>query len=909
MPDWKEEITRRLASLKLAPAREAEIVEEVAQHLDDRYQELVSGGATESEARRVALEELSEEDLLARGLRRVEQEVTQEPLVPAGEGRSNFLASIWQDLRYGLRMLRKNLGFTVITVATLALGIGANTTIFNFTNALLLRPPAVESPTRLVEVWDRNVKASSAFEAYMPFSFLEYAYYRDHNHVFSDLIAFDADPASISWNRAGQGELVQGQFVSGNFFSALGVRPALGRSFVPEEDKVPGTHPVVVLSHRFWQQRFGGDRGVLGKELTLNGTVFTVAGVAPAGFSGMIVGLSPDFWMPIMMDPLVKHYPQLLENWGSHEFLAIGKLNPGATRDEAKAEMSLLARQLEKAHPANNKDIDADVFPATMIPGPFRGYVGAFTGLLQVVVAFVLMIACANAANLFLVQSTARRHEVAIRSALGASRWRLIRQTLSESLLVAALAGAAGFSLAQWTAPLLLRFTPPTLPIRLEVTSDWRVLVFTITLSLLAGIVLGLAPALQGTKFGLITTLKETTRSGSYRRSRLRSTLVVAQVAICLVLLIGGGLCLRSLLNAQSIDPGFSVEKRLIATLNLKSLDYPEARGRTFYDTLTERVKGLPGVVSASVASYLPLEGDYMGLEVNVQGRQPPPGQGGFGVQFFDVGPGFFRTMGTPLLRGREFNERDRQGAPLVAVINDAMANRFWPDQDAVGQRLIIGDEKSGEQYEVIGVVRGGKYRTLGEQPHPVLFRSFLQQYHPKATLVVQTAGSPASLLVEVHAQVSKLDPNLALIQLGSLQEHLAFALFPARVTGILLGVIGSLGLLLAVVGLSGMIAYSVAQRTNEIGVRMALGAQRRDVLRLVVSDGARLSLCGIAIGLLASFGLTRFLSSLLYGISPTDPTTFAVVSLLLFMVGVLASYVPARRATKVDPIVALRYE
>ena len=564
------------------------------------------------------------------------------------------MQTLIQDLRYAVRMLLKNPGFTAIAVLTLGLGVGANTAIFNFTNALLFRPPAVGARDRLVEIWTRNTKARSAFEAYMTLSFPEYVYYRDHNQVFSDVMAFDADPGFINWNHAGQGQLAQGQFVSGNFFTGLGVKPALGRIFLPEEDKTPGTHPVVVLSHRFWTQQFGSDPNALGKSITLNGTSFTVVGVAPPEFNGMLVGMAPDFWMPIMMEPLIQHDPEMLERRGAHRFLGLGKLRPGVTRARAGADLSLLARQLERAYPDSNRNIDAAVFPATLVPGPFRGYVGAFTGLLQVVVAFVLLIACANAAHLFLAQSAARRHEMAIRSAIGASRWRLIRQTLTESLLISTLAGMAGFLLAQWATPFLLRFKPARIPIELNVAPDWRVFAFTMGLSLFAGIVFGLAPALKGSKFNLTPALKEGIQGGGRRRSRLQAGLLVAEVALCFVLLIGGGLCLRSLLNAQSIDPGFKVANRLVATLDLQSLNYAEDKGKRFYETLAGNIKNLPGVTSVTIASYLPLEPELSGLTINVEGRQPPPGEDGFGVQYFDVGPDFFSTMGTTLLRGRE---------------------------------------------------------------------------------------------------------------------------------------------------------------------------------------------------------------------------------------------------------------
>ncbi len=788
---------------------------------------------------------------------------------------------------------------------TLALGIGVNTAIFNFTDALLLRPPPVASADRLVEVWDRDVKAHSGFGAYATLSFPDYAYYRDHNQVFRDLVAFDGVPAFLSWSRRGQGELLQGQLASGNFFAALGIKPIVGRFFLPEEGREPGRSAVVVLSDRFWQREFAGQPDIVGRSLTLDGSSFTVIGVAPPGFNGMVVGIEPDLWLPIAMEPLIKHDPQFLTRRGAQRFIAIGVLKPKVTRTEACASMSVLAHQLERAYPNSNQDLGVALFPATLVPGPFRGYVDAFTGLLQVVVGLLLLIACINAANLFLVRVLGRRYEMVLRSAMGASRWRLVRQIFTESLLLSLLAGAAGFLLARWTAPLLLRFIPPRLPIHLAVTSDWRVLAFTLALSLLAGIIFGLAPSLVGTRLNLMRTLKEANLGGERRRSRLRNTLVVVELALCLALLVSGGLCLRSLLNAQAINPGFQVGHRLIATLDLQSLNYSPDAGRRFYEQLLERIKALPGVLSASLATYLPLGGVSSATGVKVPGHPPLPGQDGFPVQHFDLGPGYFVTMGTPLLRGREFTERDREGAPPVVVINQAFANRFWPHQDPVGQQVMVGNRPS----RIIGVVATGKYRSLSEPPHAVLFQPFFQQYQSKATIVVHTAGKPESLAAAVRGAVARLNPNLALSYLGTLEQHLAFALFPVRVTGILLGLVGCLGLFLAVLGLSRVVAYSIAQRTREIGVRMALGATRGDVLRLVVGEGARLSFWGIGIGLVLALALTRFLSGLLYGISPTDLTTFLFVSVLLVLATLLASYLPARRASLVDPMEALRYE
>src|SRR5215813_4779939 len=589
MPEWKEEIRMRLAGSKLEPTREAEIVEELSQHLEDRYAELLAGGATPDEAARPALAELSASATLRRGLRLVERASPPEPITFGTNRRTNMIADLWQDLRYGARMLLKRPGGAAIVALSMALGIGANATIFSFVNELLLRPPAVERPQKLLEVWDHSWQGGSSFNSFMPLSYPEYAYYRDHNRVFSEMLAFDGDPELTSWGRNGQGEIIQSLYVSGNFFSSLGVKAALGRTFAPEEDRAPGTNPVVVLSHAFWQERLGADPNVVGSTMTLNGFSFNVIGVAPKGFTGLMVGVMPDVWIPLMMGPQTKRDPELLTRRGAHMILGVGRLKPGLTLTQATADLNLLSSQLAQSFPDNNNVYEAVIFPVTLLPGPARGYVAAFSGLFMLVVALVLVIACANAASYLLAQATARRREIAVRAALGASRSRLIRQTLAESVLLACLSGSLGWLLTKWAAPLLLALAPPTLPLRFAVSPDYRVIGFTLLVTLLAGLLFGLAPAWKGTRIDLATSLKDGGSGGGTSKSRIRSLLVVGQVAVCSLLLVGSGLCLRSLLNAQSIDIGFETGNRITATIDLSSLGYSEAQGRAFYDNLLER--------------------------------------------------------------------------------------------------------------------------------------------------------------------------------------------------------------------------------------------------------------------------------------------------------------------------------
>jgi len=809
------------------------------------------------------------------------------------------MSTLFQDLRYGLRMLAKNPGFTAVAVLSLAVGIGANTTIFSFVNALLFRQPAVEAPGRLLEVWQRNTKGSGVGK-YMPLSYPGYVYDRDHNQVFSSLLAFDGEMRPVSWSRSAEGGLVQSQLVSGNFFSALGVKLVLGRTFLPEEDRVPPPHLVIVLSRAFWQQHLGSDPAILGKTLTLNGADFTVVGVAPAGFTGIIVGNEPDLWAPLSATHEFTHDPNYLAGWNTFWLFGVGRLNPGVTPSQAQADLSVLSHRLQQDHPESNKEIEAATFPVNLVPGPFRGYVAAFTGLLMAVVGLVLLIACANAANLLLAKAMARRREIATRLALGASRGRLIRQTLTESLLLSSMGGAAGLVFALWAVPPLLALKPSSLPIRIDVPIDWRVLAFTFLLALATGIVFGLAPALRSSKLELVQALKDEASVAGFRRSRLRSALVIAQVSVCLVLLIGAGLCVRSLLNARSIDPGFDTRHAVIAQLDPGSLGYSESKGKAFYRELLERVGALPGVSSASLTGYLPLGTASQTQAIVIGGRE-------IGMNITSVGPAFCRTMGIPLLRGRDFTADDAMALPRPAIVNEEMARRSWPGQDPIGNRMGLVHDKSHNDLVVVGVVKTGKYRTLSEEPQPFMYLPL--DYRPRATLVVRTEGDPSALLASVRREVQALDPNVVPIDLETMKQYMALPLFPAHTTGLLLGAFGILALVLAVTGLYGVISYGVGQRTREIGVRMALGANQSDVLKLVLRQGMLLTVVGVSLGVIASLAVTRVLSSLLYGIRPTDGATYISVSLILTGVALAACYIPARRATKVDPMVALRYE
>jgi predicted permease len=810
------------------------------------------------------------------------------------------METLWQDLRYAFRTLTRDRGFAAVAICSLALGIGANVTIFSFVDALMLRPPAVTDPDRVLEVWQHNTTRGNGIGSHMQLSFPDYEHYRDHNGVFSEMGGFTAETSRVTWTRAGQGEILQGGMVSGNYFSILGLRPALGRLFGPDDDRAATPAPAIVLSHALWQQRLGADPTIVGTPLTLNGRAFTVVGVAPPGFTGLLAGFTPDFWAPLATHDGVSPGLNLRER-RMHWILGLGRLKPGVTPAQARADLAVLAARLAADYPEADKNLTAAAVPLELVPTPFRGLLGGISGVAMAIVGLVLLIACANVANLLLARASSRRREMAVRAALGAGRRRLVQQTLTEGLLLAGIAGATGLLLSAWSTPLLWSLRPASLPLALNLSPDIRVLLFTVVASLLTGVAFALAPALQQSKVDYVGSLKDGSPQGGSARSRLRHGLVITQVAACLVLLVGTGLCLRSLLNAGSIDPGFDMRQAVSASLDVGAFGYDEARGKAYYAALLERVRALPGVRAASLVDHLPLS-QVMRMEgVEINGASP------VAIDNAVIAPGYFEAMATPLLRGRGFTEQDSETSPAVVVINEAMAARYWPGQDAVGQHVtLLGPHDSRRRAEIIGVARTGKYRSLGEDPRPFFYRSLLQGYEPGVQLVVRSQAD-ASIVRALVEAARNVDPRMPLVGVQTLEEHLQVPLFPARAAGLMLGMFGGLALTLAVVGLYGVIAYSVSQRRVEIGVRMALGARPRDIVRLVVWQGLRLTIAGMAIGLALALGVTRVLSSVLYGIGASDPLTFAGVTLALAAVAALASYVPARWAARVEPIRALR--
>jgi predicted permease len=820
------------------------------------------------------------------------------------------MSTLMQDIRYGFRMLWKSPGFTLIAVLTLALGIGANTAIFSGVSAFILRPLPVGEPSRVVRLFEIYNDPND----YNGFSYPDYLEYRDQNHSFEGLLGYRMVQAALS--ESDQNDIIWGELVTGNYFDVLRVRPTLGRAFLPEEDKAPGARPVVVLGYSLWQRRFNADPALVGKTVTLNGLAYTVVGIAPREFTGTKFALSMDFWVPIMMQAqIMRGDHDRLNVRDDHWFATMGRLKAGVTIEQAASEMTTIAQRLEQQYP-KEREKNGRVIVRSEIEGRFEeaaGTVRLGVGLAMALISMVLLIACANVANLLLARAVTRRREIGIRLALGASRARLIRQLLTESVMLSLLGGMLGLLLAFWATDWMQGFIP-VIPytVSLSFSPDLRALGFTLAVSVLTGVVFGLAPALQASNPDVVPVLKGETPTVGHglRRFTLRNLLVVSQIALSLVVLVCGALFIKSAHNARSIDPGFATSHILAVTMNPSLLGYTDEQGKQFYRQLVERVEALPGVESASVSSLLPL-GDSSSSRgpVVAEGQQEPPSSNESGTILVNfVGPKHFETLQAPLVEGRDFTWRDDANAPGVIIINETMAKRYWPNESALGKRLRVGDEKSPWR-EVVAVAKDGKYRSLGENPKPYMYLPVLQSYRPELILVVRTAGDPLALVGAVRSQVQALDPRLPIYDIKTMKEHMTYALWAIQMGASLSTAFGLLALLLAATGLYSLMAYSVSQRTREIGIRMALGAQVSDVLRMVTMQGMTLAFFGVAAGLCVALVATRILSSLLYGVSATDLVIFVGIPLLLAAVALLACYIPARRAAKVDPMVALRYE
>jgi putative ABC transport system permease protein len=811
-----------------------------------------------------------------------------------------------KDVNYAIRSLLKRPGFVAIAVITLALGIGANTAIFSLVNTVLLRPLPVEQPQQIVSVAIRGKDDTMS-----AFSFPNYRDFRDRNEALDGLLVYRFVPLSLS--RGGANERVWGFEVSGNYFDVLRVKAVQGRMFTGEEDKTPLANPVAVLSYDSWQKRFGGDPNIVGKDVLLNSHQFKVIGIAPPAFKGTELIYTPEIWLPSSMIQWVEPGGNWLEDRNTRNFFAVGRLKPGLSARQAEASMNLLAGQLAKEYPDTNEGQSIKIVPPGFILPDLRGAVVSFTWVLMAAVVLVLVVTCTNLAGLMLARATDRRREIAIRLAMGANRMRLIRQLLTESVLLSLVGGVAGVLLAFWMIGTVLAFKPPIdFPLSMDVQVDWRVLLFSLLVSLLAGTIFGLAPALQATRPGLSQALRETSAQGGAARTRLRSVLVVAQIAISLVVLIAAGLVVRTLQRLQTMNPGFDTQNGLTMSFDLGLQGYDEARGQQFYKQLTERVQALPGVKSAAVCSYIPLSLNYNSRNVFVEGQPAQRGENVPTAMNAAVGPRYFETMRTALVQGREFTEQDQEKTERVAVVNETFVRRLMPNvsspAEAIGKRFATGTG-TGPFVRIVGVAKDGKYFNIAEDPRPFFWEPMSQDYWSNGILTVRSEGNPQTLFGAVRKEVQALDPNLPLFDVKTLAEHMRFALFPPRIAAAVLGVFGLVALLLSAIGIYGITSYTVAQRTHEIGIRLALGAQFSDVLRLVLRHGLKLTLIGAALGILGAWLATRAITSVLYGVSATDPFTFVFVSVLLVGVALLACYVPSRRATRVDPLVALRNE
>jgi putative ABC transport system permease protein len=817
------------------------------------------------------------------------------------------LSNIIQDIRYAIRQLRAHPGFALIAVLTLALGIGANSAIFSLANALFMRSLPGERPAELVSLYTSDFSGP----LYGLTSYRDFIDLQGQNDTLSGLICYTPFPAVLTMGE--QTDRVYGEFVSVNYFDVLGLHPQTGRWFLAEEGRDGEIHQVTVISDAMWTRRFQRNPAVIGSTLHLGGGAFTIVGVAPAGFSSLIRGFASDFWVPMAAMDVLQRGSHDLTNRGSRGLFVIGRLRPGVSIDQARANFRVLAAQHHDAYPREWEDrnqqprvlsllpeSESRVFP--MIRGPILGFIA----FLMMVVGLVLLIACSNIANLMLARSAARRKEIAVRLSVGASRARLLQQLLTESLLLSLAGGAAGLSVAALTRGALAGFQPPVpVPLALDLHVDGKVLLFTLVIAVGTGLMFGLAPAVQSVRADISDALKNESARGM-RRGRLRSTLVVAQLALSLLLLIGSGLFLRSLSNASSIDPGFDPKDLLMMSIDLQPQGYEEVAGRALYPEIVDRLKSIPGVTSASLAELIDLGLSNQRRGVTIEGYTPKSGED-MEVAFNRVGPHFLETMKIGLVRGRSFTEADTEGAPRVAIINQSFANKYLPGQDPIGKRI----DASGDQrwMEVIGITKDGKYRTLGEEPRPFLYLPLYQNYQPSVTFVLRTAANAGATVAAARAEIAALDKTLPVYDVKTGEEHMRFALLPARLAGSLLGILGGLALVLAAIGIYGVMSFSVVQRTREMGIRIALGAPNVKVLGLVVGQGMRLASIGMVIGAAVAVAVTRFAAIFLYGISPTDPLTFFGIAGLLGAVAFLACYIPARRATRVDPMIALRSE
>lgn len=884
---------------------EEELEKELRFHLDQHTNDLIAKGYSPEEARRQARlalggpEQVKEDCRDARGTR--------------------WLEDLLQDLRYGVRILAKRPGFTLVAALALGLGIGVNTAILSAVNGFVLRPLPAEKPEELVTpFWGRKMDR----QVWGRFSYANYEDLRRQNQSFSDLCAWSETSAGISSGEsrsAGEGEraeVVWGELVSGNYFEVMGVKPMLGRGFLPEEVRTPNTHPVVVLGHSLWQRRFDADLGIVGKTIYLNGHPFTVVGVMPEPFLGASFYLRKAFWAPSMMSEKFGRRAEWQTDRGYALFNLLGRLKPGVTMAQAEGDLNLAAEGLARLYPRENADTKIQL--TTEVDGRYAAATKGirYAGLLALCVsALVLLLACANVANLMLARAVTRAREIGIRLALGASRGRIVRQLLTESVLLSLLGGVLGFVFAYWSADLIWATFPPVpYPISIDFAPDGYVLKWMLLVSLLTGLLFGLAPAWLSSRTNLVAVIKGMAGGPPQGRRRwdLRGVLVVAQVMISIIVLICAGLFIRSLRQVRQTDPGFQSENLVTMMINPSLLAYtPADTTRRFFPELLRRIEAQPGVRAAAMANELPLQVGHLtrGPIVKEGESDPPPNQGVISDCSF-VTPKYFETLRAALVEGRDFTDRDTMDAPPVVIVNQEFARRFYGgEQNAVGKRFRF--EQGTPLMEIIGVAKDGRYHSLYEDPLPYLFLPVYQHPRTAMTLMVsaKSAGDLQAVTESARREIAQMDARLPVVGVMMAEENLSMAYWGPNVAAGMATALGGLALVLAMIGLYSVMTYFVSQRTQEIGLRMALGAQVRDVLRLVLSQGMRMTLIGIVLGLAGAFALTRVFARMLLGIGATDAVTFIGVPVLLIAVAFLACYLPARRAARVDPLVALRYE
>jgi predicted permease len=950
MPDWRDYLRSNLAPLQLGAERELQIVEEMAQHLEAIYEDALADGASEREAYRRATAHIKDWRLLECELIRSKRpsvgswlskrpaaiQIQSQDRKSGGE----IMGSFGQDVRYGIRMLLKSKGFTLVAVLSLALGIGANTALFSLIDAVLLKMLPVERPNELVlfnwisgprgMAWSSEGRIStdraSGMRTSTSFSYLAFERIRDNNEVLSEVFAF-APLSQLNVSVDGGPEIAAGQLVSGGYYSGLGVTAILGRTITAADDQA-GAPPVAVITHRYWQRRFGQDAQALGKTVIVNNVPFTIVGVTPPEFFGALqVGESADLSIPIAMQPQLSS--DLRSDLSTPWFWwlrIMGRLNHGVTAEQAAASLDSIFQQSAEEgwtaavarfptqRPAQNA-APRDV-PRLRAGSGSQGltesrreYSQPLT-ILVVIVGLVLLIACANVANLLLARAATRQKEIAVRLTIGASRWRLVRQLLTESLLLSFLGGAVGVAFAYWGKDLLLILRPwGGGELALDLKLDLRVLGFTIAVSLATGLLFGLAPALRATRVDLTPALKDNARSvvgGS--RSFLNKSLIVVQVAVSLVLVVGAGLFVRTLRNLENVDVGFNRENLLLFNVDPGLNGYNNAQIAQLYQRMTERLEAVPGVRSATMSMVPLLSGMARTSTVSVEGHTSQEGDED-SAKVNNVGPGFFATMEIPILLGRGLSLRDDELAPRVAVINQMMARKYFGGESPLGRRFGFGGPPNSGQIEIIGVARDASYTGLRDKTEPTVYLSYSQSPPRWATFVVRTSGNVAAMSSSIRDAVREVDSNLPLFAMKTQSQQVDESLAQERLFANLSSFFGVLALSLACIGLYGVMSYGVARRTNEIGIRMALGATGSRVTRMVMRETMLVVMIGVVIGLGTAVATTRLVAAMLFGLAPTDPVTILFAVLLMISVATFAGYVPARRASKVDPMIALRYE